>query len=197
MNIETDTTMEESLPDMELDHKNDDQSESSSSSSWSSSDGPSMDFLLNRQEEHLISQCEDDRPVTSSSPSHLRPGVSSPQRAIGVERTLRTGRIQLGESLNLKDLCVNAPTPQTRDRSASTSPSHTETSSNSQTLEYKVENTLVLPKPQYARPRRLLARDGTPFVWVSMPGDIQLIDQESRYVYLYFDGFKQYPTTRP
>ena len=48
-------------------------------------------------------------------------------------------------------------------------------------IDFDVAKTVLLPRPEFARARRLLAPRSHPLVWVSMPGDIQFIEPNSRY----------------
>ena len=48
-------------------------------------------------------------------------------------------------------------------------------------MRYKQAETVRLPKPDYARARRILAPSDQPLVCISMPGDIQFIRNDERY----------------
>ncbi|KAG8820685.1 hypothetical protein FRC17_010076 [Serendipita sp. 399] len=47
-------------------------------------------------------------------------------------------------------------------------------------IKYGIARTVILPQQAFTRARRLLAPKSKPIVWVSMPGDVQFIDQEER-----------------
>ncbi|KIM33410.1 hypothetical protein M408DRAFT_326131 [Serendipita vermifera MAFF 305830] len=47
-------------------------------------------------------------------------------------------------------------------------------------MKFRHAETIKLPKPDYARARRLLAPEDRPLVWVSMPGDVQFIRNDER-----------------
>ncbi|CCA67216.1 hypothetical protein PIIN_01049 [Serendipita indica DSM 11827] len=114
-------------------------------------------------------------------PEEFTPGVTSTSSTRPARRILAPGsRPQPRAQVEI---------PPSRSRPALDASSRQQSSkaaNKGSNIRFDVAKTVVLPRPEYARARRILrserdimdARD--PLVWVSMPGDVQFIDSSSR-----------------